>query len=158
MFYTSDLCDAYSDKVGVAEPIFRHFGAKHGFFGPIRTVKCFEDNSLVKAALEDIEVGEVLVVDGGGSSRCALLGDNLATIAQERNLGGIVVYGYVRDSQELAKIPVGILALGTNPRRSVKRGEGQRDISLKFAGLKFEKGHYLYADSDGLIVSPTALS
>src|SRR6056297_1783215 len=125
-FVLPDLCDAHADVVRVAEPLFRSFGGRAAFGGPIRTVKCFEDNSLVAERLREPGDGAVLVVDGGGSSRCALVGDNLAQAASDNGWAGVLVYGCVRDVDELAAIDVGIQAMGSNPLRSIKRGEGLR--------------------------------
>jgi regulator of ribonuclease activity A len=156
-FKTTDLCDAHPD-IQVAEPLLRHFGGAVQFAGPIRTLKIFEDNSLVRSTLETPGAGQVLVVDGGGSLRCALVGDQLGALAVQNGWAGIVVYGCVRDVAELAALPVGILALAGHPRRSAKRGDGQADLPVRFAGLYFTPGHYLYADADGLVVAPEALA
>lgn len=152
-FATTDLCDEYGDKIQVADPIFKRFGGREAFCGPIRTVKLHEDNSLVRAALESPGEGHVLVVDGGGSLRCALLGDRLAELAIENGWNGVVVYGCVRDTKELAGMNLGVLALAAHPRRSEKRGEGQPDVAVVMAGVHFAPGSYLYADADGLIVA-----
>lgn len=151
-FKTTDLCDAHED-VQVAEPGLRHFGGAARFSGSIVTLKLFEDNSLVRSALEAPGAGRVLVVDGGGSLRCALVGDQIGELAVRNGWAGVVVYGCVRDSAELARLPLGVLALGTCPRRSTKRGEGQRDLAVRFLGVSFRPGQQLYADEDGLIVA-----
>ena len=156
-YLTTDLCDQYSDQVAVAEPLFIDFGGSIRFHGQIVTVKVFEDNVLVKETLGEQAEGNVLVVDGGGSHRCALLGDMLATMAKENNWSGIVVNGCIRDSAEIATIKVGVKALNTHPLKSVKRGEGQKQIPVEFAGIKFNPGDYLYADEDGLLVSSQKL-
>jgi len=156
-FATADLCDQHADRIQVLEPMFRCFGGRDKFSGPISTVKLHEDNSLVRAALEEPGGGQVLVVDGGGSPRCALLGDRLATLAIDNGWNGIVVYGCVRDTKQLATMDLGILALATNPRRSEKRGEGQRNVPLTITGVHFTPGAFLYADADGAIVSERAL-
>jgi len=138
--------------------IFRNFGGCETFSGAISTVKLFEDNSLVRAALEEPGRGQVLVVDGGGSLRCALLGDRLAELAIDNGWAGVVVYGCVRDTKQLATMDLGVLALSAHPRRSEKRGEGQRNVPLRVAGVHFIPGAYLYADADGVIVSQRELA
>lgn len=154
---TADLCDHFIDSIQVAEPLFRSYGAFPAFHGQIETVKVFEDNVLVKSTLATRGNGKVLVVDGGGSLRCALLGDNLATMAQENGWSGVVVYGCIRDSAEIAGIRVGVKALNTCPAKSIKRGEGQKNLILRFAGAIFKPGEFLYADEDGIVVSPVPL-
>jgi len=156
-YLTTDLCDQYSDQISIAQPIFNNYGGLIRFHGPILTVKVFEDNVLVKKTLEQKAQGSVLVVDGGGSYRCALLGDMLAGMAKENGWAGILVNGCIRDSAEIATIGVGVKALNTHPLKSIKRGEGQTDIALSFAGIDFIPGHYLYADEDGVIVSSEEL-
>jgi len=156
-FVLPDLCDAHADVVRVAEPLFRSFGGRAAFGGPIRTVKCFEDNSLVAERLREPGDGAVLVVDGGGSSRCALVGDNLAQAASDNGWAGVLVYGFVRDIDELAAIDVGIQAMGSNPLRSVKRGEGLRDVVVDFAGLRFVPDQFVYCDNNGVVVAPVDL-
>lgn len=159
LFYTADLCDRYAGQEGfqIAESILRHFGGKRTFCGQITTLKVFEDNSLVRSALEEKVDGRVLVIDGGGSRRCALLGDTLTTLAFENGWQGIVVYGCVRGSSIIENLPIGLMALNTHPLRSNKHNRGDRDILLSFAGINFKKDHFLYADSDGIIVSETNL-
>ncbi|MDM5155500.1 ribonuclease E activity regulator RraA [Bacillus sp. DX1.1] len=152
MWRTTDLCDAFENKVQVCRPIFQSYGKKEQFHGKIATVKVKDDNVLVKQALQTLPEGTVLVVDGEGSTNCALLGDNLANIAKERNLAGIIVYGCVRDSAELRNIDIGILAIGTMPKRSVKEGRGERKIPLFFGEISWVSDHYVYADEDGVIV------
>lgn len=154
---TADLCDAHDERLQIAEPLLRDFGGRHTFDGKIVTLKLFEDNSLVRTALEQPGNDCVLIVDGGGSLRCALVGDQLAVLAQANGWAGIVVNGCVRDTRDLADIDLGIKALTAHPRRSVKRGEGQRDILVRFAGVNFYPGHHLYADSDGIIVAEQPL-
>lgn len=154
---TTDLCDQFPDRVEVCEPIFTSYGSAGEFHGRISTVKVHEDNVLVKEALEDVARGTVLVVDGGGSKRCALLGDRLASIAASRGLAGIIINGCVRDSEELARIDVGILALATHPLKSAKAGFGARETTVRFGGVAWTPGHHVYADPDGVILSATAL-
>ena len=157
---TADLCDEFSDDVRIAEPMFRHFGAKSSFGGPVLTLKLFEDNSLVREALQTPGDGRVLVVDGGGSMNCALVGDRLAELAVENNWAGIIVYGCIRDSGVIAKMDIGIKALNTHPLKSIKRGLGDKDVKVHFAGVTINPHSYLYADADGVLVSdkPLALS
>ena len=152
-----DLCDAYGDLVSVLEIEMRSFGGRRSFGGPIRTVRCFEDNSRVAECVGKAGAGAVLVVDGGGSRRCALLGDNLAETAANNDWAGIVVFGCVRDVTALAKIDLGIHALAPHPRRSVKRGVGETDVPVRFGGCTLEPGLYVYADDNGIIVSQSRL-
>ncbi len=153
-YLTTDICDQYSDQISIAQPIFNDYGGVKRFHGPIVTVKVFEDNVLVKETLGRTVEGSVLVIDGGGSHRCALLGDMLAGMAKQNGWAGVLVNGCIRDSAEIADIDVGVKALNTHPLKSTKRGEGQKEIIVSFAGIDFIPGHYLYADEDGLIVSP----
>lgn len=154
---TADLCDEFSNELQIIGSVLQSYGRKTSFSGPIRTVKVFEDNVLVKKALETIPAGSVLVVDGGGSNRCALLGDRLGEIAQNRGLAGVIINGCVRDAAELAQLDVGILALGSHPLKSKKDGKGDTDISLSFLSLDWEPGHFVYADEDGIIISERKL-
>jgi regulator of ribonuclease activity A len=148
---TADLCDQRPDDVSVVEPIFSSYG-RVAFQGPIATVQVHEDNVLIRATLEEPGQGRVLVVDGGGSLRCALLGGQLATMAEANGWSGIVVHGCIRDARALAEVSIGIRALAANPRRSGKRGEGERDVAVHFAGVTFRPGQHLVADDDGIIV------
>ncbi|CAN5894784.1 ribonuclease E activity regulator RraA [soil metagenome] len=152
-FQTTDICDEFPDSVSVCEPIFASYGATTSFQGPISTVRVYEDNVLVREALEDLLPGTVLVVDGGGSKRRALLGDKLASIAATRGLAGIIINGCLRDSREISEIGVGVLALATHPRKSRKRGEGERDVNVEFGGVSWVPGHYIYADDDGVLLA-----
>jgi regulator of ribonuclease activity A len=154
---TADICDRFAGSVEVCEPMFTSYGAVDSFDGPISTVKVYEDNVLVREALEDLAPGSVLVVDGGGSRRCALLGDKLASIAASRGLAGIIINGCIRDSRELARIEVGILALASHPSRSKKEGEGQRDVPVVFGGVTWTPDHHVYADSDGIVLATKKL-
>jgi regulator of ribonuclease activity A len=156
-FTTADLYDAHGDKLQVAAPIFANYGGVRQFFGPIATVKVHEDNALVRQALEQDGKGQVFVVDGGGSTRCALVGDLLAALAQKNLWAGIIVYGCIRDSVAIGKIPIGVKAINTNPRKSIKKGAGDRNIPVYFADVRFTPGHFVYADEDGVLVSETAL-
>ena len=157
-YATTDLCDAFSNDLQIAEPIFFDFGSTTSFSGPISTLKLHEDNSLVRDALETDGQGGVLVVDGGGSTRCALLGGNLAVLAEKNNWQGILVYGCIRDRDEIEATTVGVKALAPHPLKSNKQGIGQKDIPVRFAGVNWVPGHYLYADKDGIVLSEQALS
>ena len=150
---TTDISDDLGDEARVADPGFRDFGGRVIFNGPISTVKCHEDNSLVRQALEEPGNGRVLVVDGGGSLRCALFGDMLATSAEDNDWAGVVINGCIRDTAEIASIDIGVKALATHPRKSVKRGVGERDVAVHFAGISFHPGEHLYADDDGIVVT-----
>jgi regulator of ribonuclease activity A len=151
---TTDLCDAHPE-IQVCDPVFQPFGGAAAFSGPIATLKVFEDNSLIKQALEGPGNGRVLVVDGGGSKRCGLVGGNLAVSAATNGWAGIVVYGCIRDADELAEQPVGVRALAAFPRKS-QRGlhSGQAGIPVIFAGVVFREGEWLAADADGVVVLP----
>ncbi|MCU0757637.1 MAG: ribonuclease E activity regulator RraA [Steroidobacteraceae bacterium] len=153
-----DLCDAHADLVQVAEPLFRDFGARRAFHGPIRTIKCHEDNALARATLQTPGAGHVLVVDGGGSLRHALVGDKLGALMLENGWAGVVVYGAVRDVEVLATMPVAVRAVGVIPRPPQKKGLGELDVPVRFAGVTFTPGHWLYADENGLLVSATPLA
>lgn len=154
---TADLCDAFEDKVKVVSPMFSCYGGRTAFGGEIATLKLFEDNSLVRRALEGAGDGKVLVVDGGGSMRCALVGDQIAELAVRNRWAGVVVYGCIRDAKAIGAMDLGVFALGTHPRKTVKRNSGEADVPVTFGGVTFTPGHYLYADEDGVIVSPAAL-
>lgn len=156
-YATADLCDRYGDAVQAAVPILHDFGGRHEFHGPIVTLRALEDNTVVRATLETAGEGRVLLVDGGGSQRCALVGDKLARLAIDNGWAGVVVYGCVRDSAQLKTMPIGIKALSACPRRSRKLGHGECDVPVTFAGVHFEPGAYVYADSDGIVVSAQAL-
>lgn len=158
---TCDLCDIHkNDSSGafrVLPPVFRDFGARHRFAGPVSTVKCFEDNTLVKAAVDSPGEGRVLVVDGGGSLRRALLGGNLGAAAARNGWAGVVIDGCVRDLAELALCDTGIRALAPMPLPTEKRGEGQRDVAVQLQGVWVRPGDWLYADEDGMVVSAQPL-
>ena len=154
---TPDMCDEYGDAVQVADPIFSHFGGIGQFGGEVVTVKCFEDNSKVGEMLRASGNGRILVVDGGASSRRSVLGDKLAALALENGWHGIVVYGFIRDVEEIAAMPIGVVALGAIPRKTEKRGVGQVNIPVQFAGLNIKPGQYLYADGSGVIVAGHSL-
>jgi regulator of ribonuclease activity A len=158
---TCDLCDAHKqDTTGgfrVLPPVFRDFGAVHRFSGPVSTVKCFEDNTLVKAAVDSPGEGRVLVVDGGASLRRALLGGNLGAAASRNGWAGVVIDGCVRDLAELATCKTGIRALAPVPLPTEKRQEGQRDVAVQIQGVWVRPGDWLYADEDGIVVASAPL-
>ena len=154
---TCDLSDANEDSVAICEPLFQDFGGNIMFHGEIRTLKIFEDNTLVRQMVSEPGEGKVLVVDGGGSMRCALLGGNLAVLAAKNGWSGILIYGCIRDSEEIAVEKLGVKALGKHPKKTPKNGVGEIDVPVKFAGVSFDPGQFLYADEDGVLVSATAL-
>lgn len=150
---TADLMDQHAGQLQVAEPLFRDFGGRMAFEGPIYTVKALEDNSLVREALEQPGQGQVLVVDGSGSLRCAMVGDKLAELGIQKGWSGILVFGCIRDSAIIKNMDIGLKALATCPRKSIKRGLGERQVSVTFSGVTFEPGAYLYADEDGIVIA-----
>ena len=152
-FRTADLCDAHAAELQVLEPLYRSYGGRGSFSGPASTVRCLEDNSRVKEAVGEPGGGRVLVVDGGGSRRRALLGDKLGDAAVRNGWAGVVIHGCIRDSAALGQMNLGIRALGTMPLRSEKRNEGERDVPVRFAGVTFRPGDYLYVDEDGIVLS-----
>lgn len=154
---TPDLCDAHEQDVSVLEPLFANYGGREAFGGEIVTVKCFEDNSLVKEQLAQPGQGRVLVVDGGGSMRRALLGDMIAESAVRQGWSGVVIYGAVRDVDALAELELGVQALGAIPLKTEKRGIGDLNVPLRFAGVDIRPGQYLYADNNGIIISSKPL-
>ena len=156
-FKTADLCDQFAAELQIAEPVFRSFGRRRSFFGPVSTIECFEDNSRVREAVGEPGDGRVLVVDGGGSRRCALLGDMLAKQAADNGWAGVVINGCVRDAAELAGFELGVLALAAMPRRSDKQGRGLRNVIVEIAGARIHPGDFVYADEDGMIVARRAL-
>ncbi|MHB8947583.1 MAG: ribonuclease E activity regulator RraA [Rhodoferax sp.] len=168
-FATCDFCDAYKNDASgafrVLPPVFSDYGGVRRFCGPVVTVKCFEDNSSVKAAVDSVgyeetpagRVGKVLVVDGGGSLRRALLGGNLAAAAARNGWAGVVIDGCVRDVVELAALSLGIRALASMPLPTEKRGEGQKDVSVQVQGVWVRPGDWLYADEDGMVLAANRL-
>jgi regulator of ribonuclease activity A len=159
-FTTANLCNTYAavTQLQVAEAVFQAYGANTAFSGVITTLKTFEVNVLVRAVLEEKVQNRVLVIDGGGSHRCALIDKELATLAVNNGWQGIIVYGCIRDAAIIAQLPIGIRALHTHPMQSHKKDHGDRDLLVSFAGVNFKKDNYLYADMDGIIVSETMLS
>ena len=152
MTSTSDLWDAHADTAIVCELQLRQFGGVSVFSGEIATVRCLEDNVLVKQRVAETGRGRVLVVDGGGSLRCALAGDNVAGLALENGWAGLVINGCVRDVDALAVLAIGVKALGSNPRPSGKDGAGEVDVPVSFGGAVFTPGAMLHSDADGILV------
>lgn len=160
-FKTPDLCDQFEDRLGnslfVLAPLFNTYGGRQTFSGQITTLKLFEDNTWVRTALAENGKGKVLVIDGGGSLRCALVGDQLGLLAQKNGWEGILVYGCIRDSADMAGLDIGLRALNTHPQKSIKKNVGEQDIPVTFGGVTFRPGHWLYADTDGVLISEGAL-
>jgi len=149
---TPDLCDAHAD-VAVAAPLFRSFGGRTSFHGRIVTVHCHEDNSRVRELAATDGHGRVMVVEGGGSLRRALLGDLIAANAVEHGWEGLLIHGCVRDVEVLATLPLGVLALAAIPLKTDRRGLGDIDVAVEFAGVRFVPGQWLYADGSGVVVA-----
>ena len=156
-FSTADLYDQFEERLGVCEPVFSDFGGRDAFSGAAVTVKCFEDNSRIKEALAEPGEGKVLVVDAGGSARCAMLGDLIAESAVANGWAGVIINGCVRDVERLAEMDLGVKALATIPRKSTRRGEGQRDLPIELAGVLVRPGDWVYCDADGVVVAPPSL-
>lgn len=156
-FVTPDLCDDNPELVRVVEPMFNNYGGKRAFCGEIVTVKCHEDNSVLKAQASTPGHGKVMVVDGGGSLRCALLGDLIAAKAVENGWQGLIIYGCIRDVDAIGELNLGVQALRTVPIKSVRKDRGDLNIAITFGGVKFQPGEYVYADNNGIIVSAKAL-
>lgn len=157
MTATADILDSYGDAAAVCTLQLRSFGGRTVFSGPISTVRCHEDNVLLKRRLGEPGDGSVLVVDGGGSLRVALVGDKIATLARDNGWAGTVVNGAVRDVAALGALEIGLAALGSTPRRSGKTGAGDVDVPVRFGDVTFEPGEMLYADADGIVVIGSAL-
>lgn len=156
-FKTADLCDRFPDEVQVADPLLQDYGGRRNFSGPIVTLDVYEDDVLLRETLEQTGADRVLVVDGGGSIRCALLGGRLAAMAHDNGWAGLVMHGCIRNAEQVAKVAIGLKALGTVPRASRHLGRGELDRPLHFASVTFRPGHYLYADADGIVVAPRDL-
>jgi regulator of ribonuclease activity A len=148
---TSDVLDE-RDDAHVCRLQFRLFGHRRAIEGRIRTLRSFEDNALLKTTLAAPSTGEVLVVDGGGSLRTALMGDMIANSALKNGWAGVIVNGSIRDSAQIQAMDFHVKSLGTNPRKSAKRGDGESDVPLEFGGIRFMPGEYLYSDEDGIVV------
>ena len=156
-FATADLYDEFGEELQIATPMFNDYGGNKQFSGPASTIKVFEDNSLVRAALEEPGEGKVLVVDGAASLRCALLGDMLAELGVKNGWVGVIVNSCIRDSVMIGKMEIGVKALDTNPRKSVKKGLGERDVTVSFADVTINPDDYIYADEDGFVVAKNKL-
>ena len=156
-FLTPDVYDEHADKVSVLAPIMRNFGGKHCFHGPIVTAQCLEDNSIVKQQVGLPGEGRVLVVDGGGSLRCALLGDMLAEKAMNNGWSGLIIFGCIRDVDAIRDMALGVQALAATPRKSVRRGWGNLNSPVEFGGVSFFPGNYVYADNNGVLLSESPL-
>lgn len=151
---TADLVDDIGAEVRSCDVQFRQFGGRTEFAGPISTVRCFQDNALLKSVLSEPGDGRVLVIDGDASVHTALVGDLIAELARSNGWAGLVVHGAVRDAATLRTIDIGIKALGTNPRKSTKTGAGERDVTVSFGGISFAPGELAYSDDDGIVVTP----
>jgi regulator of ribonuclease activity A len=149
---TADLVDEIGPDVRSCDLQLRQYGGRSEFAGPITTVKCFEDNALLKSVLSEPGSGGVLVIDGDGSLHSALVGDLIAGLARDNGWAGVIINGAVRDAATLRTLDIGIKALGTNPRKSTKTGEGVRDVAVEFGGVMFVPGHIAYSDDDGIVV------
>ena len=156
-FKTADLCDDYSDDLVILSQEFKSYGKVSSFCGIISTIKCFNDNSMVREAVNTDGSNKVLVVDGEGSTECALLGDMLAETAFKNNWSGIIINGCIRDSDIIASIDLGVFALSTIPIKSVKKGIGENEVNISFMNTTFKPGEYIYADLDGIIISEKEL-
>ncbi|MGM3161630.1 ribonuclease E activity regulator RraA [Dickeya undicola] len=154
---TSELCDIYHEEVNVVEPLFSNFGGQNSFGGKITTIKCFEDNGLLFDVLEESGIGRVLLVDGGGSVRRALIDGELARLATQNGWEGIVVYGAVRQVDDLSELDIGIQAIAATPAGATSEGIGETDIRVNFGGVTFFSGDHLYADNTGIILSEDSL-
>jgi regulator of ribonuclease activity A len=152
---TADLVDQIGDDVRSCDIQFRQFGGRAMFAGPISTVRCYHDNALIKSVLSEPGYGGVLVIDGSGSVHTALVGDVIAGLGHTNGWAGIIVNGAVRDAAALRTIDIGIKALGTNPRKSSKTGDGVRDVVVEIGGIRFVPGEIAYSDDDGIVVTPT---
>ncbi len=154
---TSALCDIYQEEVNVVEPLFSNFGGRSSFGGQITTVKCFEDNGLLYDLLSEDGSGRILLIDGGGSVRRALIDAELAKLAVDNRWEGIVVYGSVRQVDELEELDIGIQAMAAIPVGAPAEGTGDSDVRVNFGGVTFFSGDHLYADNTGIILSENAL-
>ena len=154
---TTDLYDDFEGACGTCAIQFRDFGGRRQFFGRVRTVRCYHDNVLFRGMLTERGDGGVIVVDGGGSTAIALMGDMLAARARDNGWSGVIINGAIRDSAEIAGIDLGVKALGVNPAKSEKKGAGETDVELEFGGVRFRPGDWVYCDEDGILVSPTEL-
>lgn len=157
-FSTADLCDAHEGAVQVLLAPWRDYGGRRAFCGEASTVRAFEDNSRVREAVHEPGRGRVLLVDGGGSLARAMLGDLLAAKAVENGWNGVIVLGAIRDSHAMAAMDLGVKALGTVPRKTERKGAGERDVVLSIGEVVLRPGQWIYADGDGVIVAESRLS
>lgn len=157
-FATADLCDAHPERVRVPDLAWQIVGQHRDFCGEVSTIKAYEDNSRVREAVAEAGRGRVLLVDGGASRRRAMLGDRLAQLAVDNGWAGVVVVGCIRDRAIIDTLALGVRCLGTHPRKTEKRGAGERDVVVEIGGVEVAPGMWLYADADGVIVAPEALS
>ena len=149
---TADLVDELGPDARSCDVQFRQFGGRSVFAGPISTVRCYQDNALLKSVLSEPGNGGVLVIDGDGSLHSALVGDLIAGLGVDNGWAGLIINGAVRDAATLRTLEIGIKALGTNPRKSTKTGDGQRDVAVEFGGVVFSPGEIAYSDDDGIVV------
>ncbi|MGF1691587.1 ribonuclease E activity regulator RraA [Photobacterium kagoshimensis] len=156
-YNTSELCDIYLDKVDVVEPMFSSYGGRSSFGGQVTTIKCFEDNALIHTVLEQEGAGRVLLIDGGGSLRRALIDAELAQLAADNEWEGIIVYGSVRHVDELDELDLGIHALASIPVGADEQGVGEVDVAVNFGGVTFLPEDHIYADNTGVILSQDPL-
>ena len=155
---TADLYDDHEGEVATCSILFRDFGGRREFCGPVRTVRCLNDNSVFRELLNEPGNGGVIVVDGQGSTEKALMGDMLAARGAANGWSGVVIYGVIRDSADIAGIDIGVKALGTNPAKSIKEGKGEIDCPIEFGGVRFAPGAWVYCDADGVLVSPQEIA
>lgn len=156
-FATADLYDSFETRCSSCSTQFKQYGGRRTFSGQIRTVKTLDDNVLVRRMLETPTAGDVLVVDGSSYLGAALLGDMMASLGVKNGWSGVVILGAVRDVSALAQMHFGVKALGSNPKRSAKKGAGQTDLPLRFGDVTFTPGHWIYSDDDGILVSSEKL-
>jgi regulator of ribonuclease activity A len=154
---TADLMDHFQDELQSCEIQFVNYGGRTRFWGPCKTLKCRNDNVLLRKTLETKAHGHVLLVDGGGSLETALIGDIIAGLGHRNNWSGIIIYGAVRDTDALKKIDFGVKALGSNPRKSRKKGDGELDIAVSFGGIRAKPGNWVYSDEDGIVIATREL-
>ena len=154
---TPDLCDQHESKVKVLEPIFNSYGGVEAFYGEVVTIKCFEDNSVVKKLVDEPGEGRVIVMDGGGSMRRAILGDMLAEKAAQNGWAGLIINGCIRDVDEIARTSLGVKALNVHPMKTEKRGLGDLNVAVQMAGHTIVPGQWIYADNNGVILADEKL-
>ncbi len=157
MLSTTDLCDAHGEVLQIAAPNFGNYGGKRHFAGTIATAKVLDDNVIVRAMLEQPGEGRVLIVDGGGSTRCALMGDMIANLAHKNGWSGVILNAAIRDVDALSKIEIGIRALAAHPKKSAKQGTGESNVVVQFAGVHFNPGDWVVCDTDGIVIVPASL-